>query len=68
MSKIMVIFRSGNILACKSKILSEVDSEPQIMGGLVPLKNFVALRASVWSKNKGGPFPGFATDNYYYFY
>ena len=30
-------------------------------GGPVPPKKFSALRASVWSKNKGGPSPGSAT-------
>ena len=34
-------------------------------GSLVSKKIFSALRASVWSKNKGpGPSPGFATEKY----
>ena len=34
------------------------------VGGAVSKKFFSALQASVWSKNKGGPSPGSATDLY----
>ena len=38
--------------------------DPEIRGGAVSNKIFSALRASVWSKNRGaGPSPRFATIN-----